>query len=172
MLELQNDLYLATLLQQGESKWRPQTIRDCFYFSILTTYKLHISASIADSNAIVTASPIFGVPRLNGTIVHCAWCKGVQKFKIAAYNIYTSACRRNKNAISRANTQLVEEIQLNGAMFHCTGHKGSPEIQDCGLQTGSTYISACRLIETRFQVLTPNFWGTATQWHNVQLYWT
>jgi len=34
--------------------------------------------------------------------------------------------------------------QINGTMFHCTGHKWSPEIQDGSLQTGSTYISACK----------------------------
>jgi len=27
--------------------------------------------------------------------------------------------------------------QLNGQMFHCTGHNGSPQIQDDGLRTGT-----------------------------------
>ena len=93
MVWLQNDSYLATLPSPGKSKWRPQS-RDFVCFSILTTYKLHISAPIADSNAIVTATPIFGVQQLNDTIVYCTW------------------------------------------------HEGSPEIQDGGLQTRSTYISA------------------------------
>jgi len=34
--------------------------------------------------------------------------------------------------------------QLNGTMVHCSRHKGSPYIQDGGLQTASTYISTCR----------------------------
>ena len=55
----------------------------------------YISASIADSNTIVTATSILGVQQLNGTIVHYV------------------------------------------------RHKGSPEIQNGGLQTGSTFISAC-----------------------------
>ena len=70
MLGLQNDLYLATLPPPGKSKWRPQS-RDCVCFSILTTYKLHISASIADSNTIVTATSILGFQQINGTIIHC-----------------------------------------------------------------------------------------------------
>ena len=55
-------------------------------------------------------------------------------------------------------SQLVDEIeesfqwlplifrveQLNSTIVYYTRHKGSPEIQDGGLQTGSTYISACR----------------------------
>jgi len=51
-----NDQYLATLTLPGKSKWRLH-FRDCVCFSILTTYKLHISASIAYSNTIVTAPP-------------------------------------------------------------------------------------------------------------------
>jgi len=55
----------------GKSKWRPQS-RACFFFYIdIRSYKLHISASIADSNTIVMVLLIFGVPQLSGTIVHC-----------------------------------------------------------------------------------------------------
>ena len=61
MVWLQNDLYLATLPPPGKSKWRPQS-RDFVCFSILTTYKLHISAPIADSNTTVTAAPHFRSP--------------------------------------------------------------------------------------------------------------
>jgi len=75
MLELQNDRYLATLTPPAKSKWRLQC-RDCIYFSILTTYKLHISASIAYSYTIVTVFPLFGGQQLSGTIVHCARYKG------------------------------------------------------------------------------------------------
>ena len=64
--------------------------------------------------------------------------RGVQKFKMAAY--------KPEVLIS----QLVDEIetpcqgippilgveQLNGTIVHYTRHKGSPEIQDGGLQTG------------------------------------
>ena len=94
MLGLQNDVYLSTLPPPGKSKWRPQSL-ECVCLSILTTYKLHMSASIADSNTIVTA------------------------------------------------TSIVEVQQLDGTIIHYTRHKGSSEIQDDGLQTGSTYISAC-----------------------------
>ena len=64
--------------------------------------------------------------------------RGVQKFKMAAY--------KTEVLIS----QLVDEIetpfqglpfifgveQLNNTIVHYTRHKGSPEIQDAGLQTG------------------------------------
>ena len=160
MVWLQNDLYLATLPPPGKSKWRPQS-RDFVCFSILTTYKLHISAPIADSNTIVTATPIFGVQQLNDTIVHCTWHKGVQKFKMAAY--------KPEVLIS----QLVDEIetpfqelplifrveQLNSTIVQHTRHKGSPEIQDGGLQTGSTYISACRRDRKAMSRAIPPFSG-------------
>src|SRR5258706_10539904 len=72
--------------------------------------------------------------------------RGVQKFKMAA-------CKPEV-----VITQLVDEIQtrfqgltpifgvqhLNGTIVHCTRSKGSPEIQDGGLQIGSSYIPACR----------------------------
>ena len=89
MLGLHNDLYLATLSPPGKSKWRPQS-RDRVFFPCW-----HISASIADSNIIVTA------------------------------------------------TSIIEVQQLNGSIVHYIRHKGSPELQNGGLQTGNTYISAC-----------------------------
>src|SRR5664279_3558025 len=58
MVGLQNDIYLVTLPPPGKTKWRPQS-RECGCFSILTIYKMHISASIAHSNEIETATPTF-----------------------------------------------------------------------------------------------------------------
>ena len=92
--------------------------------------------------------------------------RGVQKFKIAAY--------KPEVLIS----QLVDEIetpfqelppifgveQLNGTIVHYTRHKGSPEIQDGGLQTGRTYISQLvDEIEKPCQGLPPMFRGRVTQ---------
>jgi len=77
----------------GATKWQPQ-FRDYVCFSILTTYKLQISASIADSKTIVTAPPIF------------------------------------ESSNSMVLSSIVPDI-------------GSPDIQDSGLQTVRTYISAC-----------------------------
>ena len=68
-------------------------------------------------------------------------------------------------------SQLVDEIekpfqgllpifrveQLNSTIVHFTRHKGSPEIQDGGLQTGSTYISACRRDRNAISRATPHF---------------
>jgi len=92
---------------------------DCVCYSILTTYKLHISVSIADyadSNTFVMAFLIFGVQQRHGTIVHC------------------------------------------------TRYKGNPDIQYGGLQTGNTYISACRRDRNAISRTNPHFWDTATQW--------
>ena len=89
--------------------------------------------------------------------------RGVQKFKMAAY--------KPEVLIS----QLVDEIeesfqwlppifrveQLNSTIVHYTQHKGSLEIQDGGLQTGSTYISACRRDRNAISRATPHFRGRA-----------
>ena len=45
--------------------------------------------------------------------------------------------------------------QLNGTIVLHTRHKGSPEIQDGGLQTGSTYIPACRRDRRHFKGYPP-----------------
>jgi len=34
-------------------------------------------------------------------------------------------------------THILVEQELNGTLFHCIEHKGSPKIQNGGLQTGS-----------------------------------
>ena len=88
MFGLKNDLYLVTLPPPGKSKWRPQS-RDCVWFSKLTTYKLHISASIADnpSNTIIVTATSLPFSESSNSMV--LWTiepdiKGVQKFKTVA----------------------------------------------------------------------------------------
>ena len=53
--------------------------------------------------------------------------------------------------------------QLIGTIVHYTRHKGSPEIQDGGLQTGSTYISTYRRDRNAISRAIPHFRGRATQ---------
>ena len=49
----------------------------------------------------------------------------------------------DRNKIPKV-TSIFGVEQLNGTIVHYTRHKGSPKIQDGGLETGNTYISACR----------------------------
>src|SRR5664279_3354457 len=99
MVRLKNDIYLATLPPPGKAKWRPQS-RECGCFSILTIYKMHISASIAHSNEIETATPTF-----SGSI------KSMVLLPII-YNII--GARKSKMAATYPEvliSQLVDEIE-------------------------------------------------------------
>ena len=104
MVWLQNDLYLATLPPPGKSKWRPQS-RDFVCFSILTTYKLHISAPIADSNTILTATPYFRSPATQQyySSLYLTWGESRNsRWLPTNWSTYISACRRDRKANSRA----------------------------------------------------------------------
>ena len=64
-----------------------------------------ISGSITDRNKIPTVTPIFGVEQLIGTIVHYTRHKGspeIQDGGLLNESTYISACRQDRNAISRA----------------------------------------------------------------------
>ena len=62
----------------------------------------HISASIADSNTILTATSILEVQQLNGSIVHYIRHKGrteIQNDGLQTESTSISACGRDKNAM-------------------------------------------------------------------------
>ena len=54
-------------------------------------------------------------------------------------------------------TSIFGVEQPNGTIVHYTRHKGSRKIQDGGLETGNTYISACRQDRIAILRATPHF---------------
>jgi len=72
--------------------------------------------------------------------------------------LHITASMADTNGILRAPSIFVHQ-QLNDTIVHCARYKESPEIQDCELQTGSTYMSACSQDKNTISLAKPMFSG-------------